>query len=164
MVLHIATSQDGFIAASDHGLDWLPAPGQEEDYGLGAFIDEVDAVVMGRITWDVVSGFDEEPFPGKEVVIMSRATGDAAQIISEMKQQQGGTIWLLGGGILNGHCFQAGLIDEIVITVIPTKLTTGITLWGEESVDLSKDWFMEKTTYPDGVCQEKWLPKTANSN
>lgn len=63
----IATSMDGFIARPDGGLDWLPAGGEAfegEDYGCGAFMDTVDAVVIGRHTFEKVLTFGKSsPYP-----------------------------------------------------------------------------------------------------
>ncbi len=58
--LFIATSIDGYIADKDGGLDWLnsiPNP-DNIDMGYGEFTSQIDALVMGRITFETVCGFD----------------------------------------------------------------------------------------------------------
>ncbi len=62
--VYIATSLDGFIADKDGGLDWLmeiPSP-DNSDYGFAEFMDRVDALVMGRNTFDKVVTFGEWPY------------------------------------------------------------------------------------------------------
>ncbi len=61
---HIATSQDGFIATENDGLDWLPQPNEVEDFGMKVFMNTVDCVVMGRRTWEVAQTLEENPFDG----------------------------------------------------------------------------------------------------
>ena len=52
---YIATSLDGYIARLDGAIDWLPAPEPAgDDYGYNAFMDSVDAIVMGRNTYELV--------------------------------------------------------------------------------------------------------------
>ncbi len=72
----IATSLDGYIATSDHGLDWLeslPNP-DGNDYGYAAFMETIDAVVMGRGTFEVIEGFRPWPYPGPVLVASSSLT------------------------------------------------------------------------------------------
>ena len=114
VILHIATSKDGFIATLDDGLDWLPGPTGDEDYGLGEFMETIDCVLIGRRTWDVISQFEEEPFSNFERHILSRKTHSAVDLIHDLKIKSGEHIWLLGGGVLNGECLQAEVIDEII--------------------------------------------------
>jgi dihydrofolate reductase len=54
---YIAVSHDGFIAREDGAIDWLPPPQEGEDYGYAAFMDSVDAIVMGRKTYETARGF-----------------------------------------------------------------------------------------------------------
>ena len=56
----IATSLDGYIARSDGSLDWLGVPDENEDYGFAAFLESIDALVMGRNTYDAVRAMGEE--------------------------------------------------------------------------------------------------------
>src|SRR3954470_22628269 len=63
----VGTSVDGFIARRDGSLDWLP-PGGGEEHGYTAFLATVDAIVMGRGTFDIVAKFDRWPFQ-KPVIV-----------------------------------------------------------------------------------------------
>lgn len=66
----IATSVDGFIARQDDALDWLPADGGEP-HGYTEFIATVDAIVIGRRTFEKVLTFDAWPYGRKQVVVLS---------------------------------------------------------------------------------------------
>jgi|TARA_B110000263_G_C15137988_1_gene432009 dihydrofolate reductase len=159
LVLHIATSSDGFIATKDDGLDWLPQLGDSEDYGIADFMQTVECVVIGRRTWDVINQFEEEQFPEFERHILSRSTHQGIMFIKQLKNKSGKDIWLLGGGILNGECLQANIIDEIVITQFPLQLNEGIPVFGPLGVDLPDTWEIENQTgFAKGVTQTKWKP------
>ena len=66
----IATSLDGFIARQDGALDWLPSDGGEP-HGYDEFIAAVDAIVIGRKTFETVLTFDSWPYGSKPVVVLS---------------------------------------------------------------------------------------------
>src|SRR5436305_11911544 len=70
MSVFIGVSVDGFIARPDGALDWLPAGGGEE-HGYEAFIASVDALVIGRKTYDTVLSFDAWPYGDKPVFVLS---------------------------------------------------------------------------------------------
>src|SRR5207247_11330373 len=69
----VGTSIDGFIARRDGSLDWLP-PGGGEEHGYTAFLATVDAIVMGRGTFDTVVRFDRWPFQKPVIVLTARAS------------------------------------------------------------------------------------------
>src|SRR5882724_13699196 len=93
----IATSLDGFIARLDGGLDWLP-PGGGEEHGYDAFMATVDALVIGRRTFEKVLTFDAWPYGEKPVFVLStrtltpapagavveRLSGAPAEIVSQL--------------------------------------------------------------------------------
>ena len=66
----IATSLDGFIARENGGLDWLPENGGEP-HGYDEFMATVDAVVIGRRTYETVLGFEKWPYGAKPVIVLS---------------------------------------------------------------------------------------------
>ena len=68
IVLYIATSQDGYIADENGSVDWLPQTLSEtagQDYGYQEFYDSVDAITIGRKTYEYILGFGDWPYPGK---------------------------------------------------------------------------------------------------
>ncbi len=82
----IATSLDGFIARQDGALDWLPMGGGE-DYGYSEFIATVDAIVMGRTTFDKVLTFGAWPYGDKQVVVLSTYVSDKPHVSIMMERR-----------------------------------------------------------------------------
>jgi dihydrofolate reductase len=162
VILHIATSLDGFIATLDDGLEWLPEASELEDYGMEKFMQTIDCVLIGRRTWDIISQFEEEQFTEFERHIISRRTHNAIDFIRDLKNKSGKNIWLLGGGILNGECLQAELIDEIVVTQIPIELENGIPVYGKYGIHLSDSWKRDsETKFAGDITQIIWKPVTS---
>ncbi|WP_080236486.1 dihydrofolate reductase family protein [Spirosoma rigui] len=147
--LYIATSLDGFIARSDGRVDWLDAvPNADQlDYGYGAFIASIDTTLMGNTTYQTVLDFGGEfPYQDQTNYVFSRSaqanapyvqhvSEDPANFVRQLKQTDGRGIWLVGGGQLNTVLLNAGLIDELIITVAPIILGTGIPLFGPTPIE-----------------------------
>lgn len=145
-IVYIATSLDGYISAPDGNLDWLsmvPNP-DDDDLGFAAFMSRVDVVVMGRVTFESVVGFDvgwPYPVPG---LILSRSLTqipagfeDKVQIISgtpeQIIAQAGGmgheTLYIDGGKTIQGF-LRADKIDEMILSELPVLLGGGDRLFG----------------------------------
>ncbi len=140
----IATSIDGFIAGPDNDLSWLPEPSGDEagdDHGYSAFMAEVGAMLMGRSTYDTVVGFGIEwPYPVPVLVASSRpfepvhptvrrVSGDIASMLEQARAAANGRDVYLDGGTLIRQASDAGLIDEVIISVIPVILGAGAPLF-----------------------------------
>jgi dihydrofolate reductase len=70
----IGTSLDGFIARTNGDLEWLTSRGEAAgEYGFQEFIDGIDTVAMGRVTYGnwLSLGTDQWPFHGKHVAVLS---------------------------------------------------------------------------------------------
>ncbi len=79
----IATSLDGFIATSDGGLDWLEVPNPEKsDYGYAEFISGIDAIVIGRNTFEKVLTFGDWPYD-KPVFVLSNNLSELPEVIAD---------------------------------------------------------------------------------
>lgn len=144
----IGTSVDGFIARVNGDLDWLPHGGGE-DHGYDAFIATVDALVIGRKTFEKVLTFDAWPYAEKPVFVLStrplvpaplgakveRMSGDPAAIVSQLAARGIGHIYV-DGGITIQRFLQAGLIQRLTITRIPVLIGTGIPLFGVTQRDI----------------------------
>ena len=141
--VYIAVSLDGFIAREDGSLDWLNRVHDTgvEDYGYRAFIDTIDAVVMGRNTYDVVLGFDEWPFDGKHVVILTHRPltpthaetthkGDLRPLLRTLGDMAFRRIYL-DGGIAIRQGLAEGLVDDITLSWIPVLLGKGRALFAD---------------------------------
>lgn len=143
----IATSLDGYIADRDGGLDWLQSVPNPDNLDLGyeKFMEEVDALVMGRATYDVVRGFGID-WPYKIPVFVLSTTLDApteelkdkvailkgspSEVLKEI-HEKGYKRLYIDGGITIQNFLKADLIDEIILTTIPVVLGGGFSLFGE---------------------------------
>src|SRR5208337_4445633 len=86
----IGTSVDGFIARPNGELDFLP-PGGGEPHGYDEFIASVDAIVIGRKTFEKVLTFGAWPYGEKRVVVLSSRTLDLSAVSGGVVEQMGGT-------------------------------------------------------------------------
>jgi len=143
--VYVATSLDGFIAAPDGGLDWLmeiPNPDQN-DYGYAEFMSGIDAIVMGRNTFEMVLTFGSWPY-NKPVFVLSNSledvpeslagkaeviSGDVQAVVSQLKQRGFLNLYADGGRVIQSF-LEADLVDEMIITRAPILLGDGIPLFG----------------------------------
>ncbi len=139
-----ATSMDGFIAREDGSIDWLPEPDDDEDYGYKEFIDSVDAVVMGRRTYEKVLSFGSWPYGKKPVIVLSSRpidipgqlagsvesmTASPPEVVRRLSDRGCRHVYVDGGRTIQGF-LSAGLIHRLIITRVPILLGTGIPLFG----------------------------------
>lgn len=142
--LFIAASIDGYIAREDGSLDWLDAvPNPDQlDYGYHAFYDSVDTIIMGRKTYEEVLGFGVDwPYPDcKTYILSSREVEIKTEntflinesldaMVKEWHKEPGKDIWVVGGGELITSMINLGLIDEMLLTITPVILGSGIPLF-----------------------------------
>lgn len=158
----VGTSVDGLIARRDGSLDWLPAGGGEE-HGYTAFIASVDAIVMGRGTFDTVLKFDRWPFQ-KPVIVLTTHERDAIpppdalvefmsgaprDIVGRLAER-GMTLLYIDGGVTIQRFLDAGLIDRMTITRVPVIIGDGIPLFGPTGRDVRLEHLLTRT-YPSGL-------------
>lgn len=176
IVLYIATSKDGFIADEKGNLDWLPQTVEEtggQDYGYQKFYDSVDALAMGRKTYEQILGFGPWPYPGKKSYIFSSThevstnkdiefvTHDIPTFIKRLDANKVKKLWLVGGAGLVDAFYKHGKIDEYIITVFPVELNKGIPLKTvEEAVQSGQIIKTSSIDFGGGVIQEVYLPKS----
>ena len=145
-IVYIAASLDGFIARNDGNVDWLneiPNP-EGSDYGFGEFIRRIDAVVMGRKTFEIVLSFGGWPYT-KPVFVLSTALtslpkrtagkaeiikGKPGAVVRELNSRGYKNLYIDGGKTIQAF-LKEDLIDEIILTRIPVLLGKGIPLFGE---------------------------------
>lgn len=168
-LVFIAASLDGFIARSNGDISWLnnSAPTIEgEDFGFSNFYSSVDALVMGRKTYETALGFEEWPYAGKRVVVLSHASisipshlagsvewmsGSPAEIARRLQASGLQRVYVDGGQTIQGF-LQAGLINEITLTTIPILLGGGIPLFGSLHQDIHMG-LITSHTYANGFVQ-----------
>ena len=146
-IVFIATSLDGYIADKDGGLDWLQSiPNPDNlDMEWADFIERIDAMVMGRKTFERVCSFDCDWPYNKPLFILSNSMksipegyeGKAEPINSPLSaviatiHQKGHKHLYIDGGVTVQNFLKEDLIDEIIITIIPTLLGGGTPLFGD---------------------------------
>jgi dihydrofolate reductase len=162
-IVYIGTSLDGFISAPDGGLDWLsyvPIP-EGDDLGFSEFMDRVDAVVMGRKTFETLIGFGvgwHYPKPG--LILSSTlksapeafadhiqfASGTPSEIVTLAKQLGYENLYI-DGGVTVQRFLRDDLIDEMIITEIPILLGRGDRLFGDLDQQLGFELIESKVLF-----------------
>ena len=145
---YTATTLDGFIADPDNSLEWLFTRAREPDAPLNYddFIAEVGALAMGSTTYEwlldhVLSDNGAWPydipcwvFTHRRLPVVADArvkftSGDVAPVHREMAAAAGArNIWIVGGGDLAGQFADAGLLDEVIVSIAPVTLGAGAPL------------------------------------
>src|SRR5512134_2246559 len=124
---HVAVSLDGKIARLDGSVDdWLAADYPAEDFGFDAFLASVDAILMGRETYDAVRRFGDRPYPGKPTIVLTTRplddplpagvearSGDAAAVAAELEARSYRCVWIEGGGQVVRSMIAIGKIDVL---------------------------------------------------
>jgi dihydrofolate reductase len=156
--VYVGVSLDGFIAAADGDLDWLneiPNP-DESDYGFAEFISSIDAIVMGRNTFEKVLTFDSWPYE-KPVFVLSNSLKDVPQslgtkaeivsgplraLVSQLRERGFAHLYVDGGIVIQSF-LEEDLVDEMILTRIPILLGAGVPLFGGLTKRL---WFKHDRT------------------
>ena len=162
----IGMSVDGFIARANGDLDFLP-PGGGEPHGYEEFMATVDALVIGRNTFETVLTFDTWPYT-KPVFVLStrpiatpplgaiveRMAGAPADIVSQLATRGIGHIYV-DGGITVQRFLRAGLIQRLIITRVPVLIGSGIPLFGALAHDIVLTHTMTRT-YSSGLVTSEY--------
>ncbi len=163
--VYIATSLDAFIARKNGNIDWLSeVEVADEDYGYQEFMNSMDVLVMGRNTYEKVIAFDDWPYSGKNVVVLSHRTLNIShnhQQRIEVKScspielrswasSEGYKKIYVDGGYTISSFLNDGLVKEITISTIPILLGEGIPLFSEIKNEIQLCHLKTKT-YASGV-------------
>lgn len=163
----IGTSVDGFIARTNGGLDFLP-PGGGEPHGYAEFMETVDALVIGRKTFETVLAFDAWPYAEKRVFVLStrklapapagaiveHMSGDPADIVSQLEARGIQHVYV-DGGVTIQRFLRAGLIQRLIITRVPVLIGDGIPLFGTLPHDVQLHHIATRH-YPSGLVQSEY--------
>jgi dihydrofolate reductase len=141
---YTATSLDGFIADPDHSLEWLFTRRQDPDGSLNYddFLADVGAIAMGSTTYEWVLAHESDwpyeipcwVFTHRDLVVPPGApieltSGDVATAHPRMVAAAGErNVWIVGGGDLAGQFADAGLLDEVLVSIAPVTLGAGAPL------------------------------------
>jgi dihydrofolate reductase len=159
----VATSLDGFIARPDGRIDWLSVvehPG--EDYGYRRFFDTIDTLVIGRRTYDTALAFGEWPYGGKRCVVMTRASltprrgeqlyaGPPEQLVDRLTSEGAKRIYVDGGSVIR-QFIGAGLVTDMVVSIVPVLLGEGIPLFAAPGPYVRLE-LVESRSFKSGLAQ-----------
>ena len=153
VTLGLANSLDNYIARKDGGYDWIHWSDEVAEISA-KFMKTVDALLIGRKSYEAMLGFGQASFPGPKNYVFTRSkrksaalekkvaarkagksvsviTEDAAAFVRKLKKKNGKGIVVFGGGKLAKSLFEADLIDEVVLNIHPVILGSGIPLFHE---------------------------------
>jgi dihydrofolate reductase len=164
----VGTSVDGFIARPNGDLDFLPVGGGEP-HGYNEFMASVDALVIGRKTFETVLSFASWPYGDKRVVVLSSGPVDLSAVRGGVVEQMGGTpaeivsklaasgahhLYVDGGITIQGF-LRAGLVQRLIITRVPVLIGDGIPLFGTLPRDLRLN-HVATQHYPSGLVKSEY--------
>ena len=166
VIVHIATSADGYIARSDGDLEWLTSrPAPKGFYGMNAFMRSVDTKVLGRKTYEVSLRmgvkfdsqsrnivFARHPPPANASSGVEFVNDAIGPFVRRLREQPGKNIWLMGGGEIIASFLDAQAIDEFVISVTPVFIGDGIPLIARRHRHVPLDLY-SIDRFEDGVVQ-----------
>jgi len=167
----VGTSLDGFIARADDALDFLPAGGGEP-HGYDEFFASVDAMVVGRKTFETVLGFADWPYGKKPVFVLStrpllasppgavveRMEGQPGHIMARLESRGIEHVYVDGGATIQ-QFLKAGLIHRLIITRVPVLIGTGIFLFGPLERDIRLQHVVTRQ-FPSGLVQSEYVVET----
>ena len=171
---YLGMSLDGFIAGPNGELDWLEQVDviDGEDFGYVAFMGSVDALIMGRRTYEIVANMPIPwPYTLPVVVMSSSVTAIPGEIAplevfagtpAEMVQEARNRGWsklYIDGGLLVSSFVNERLLDELIVSVLPVALGSGTALFA--GLD-GHHWLKheETTTFSNGMVQLRYTKKS----
>jgi len=168
----VGTSVDGFIARPNGALDFLPEGGGEP-HGYTEFMAGIDALVIGRNTFETVAAFDEWPYGNKRVVVLSSRAVDFSGVKGGVLEHMGGKPadivaklaatgaqhLYIDGGITIQRFLRAGLIQRLIVTRVPVLIGAGIPLFGALAHDVRLQHVATRH-YASGLVQSEYRIET----
>jgi dihydrofolate reductase len=170
--VYVGTSLDGFIARKDGDIDWLVKYQNKEVHeSYNEFINRIDAMVIGRGTYEKVLSFPEWPYEKKVFVLSTslkqipgtlneKATLIAmkpAVLLNYLSDKGFSNIYVDGGKVIQSF-LKEDLIDELIITRVPELIGTGIPLFGYLDNDLRFE-HIKTNIYSDGLVKSQYERK-----
>lgn len=173
VTVYVGTTLDGFIARPDGGIDFLldDPPGPEEDFGFAAFFATVDALVMGRRSFEKVLEFPEWPYGEKRVVVLTHRPLDLAaarargarvetmagvpkDIVARLAAEGARRLYVDGGQTAQAF-LRDGFVDRIVLTRLPLLIGQGLPIFGPLPGDVRLRHIATRS-WPNGFVQSEY--------
>lgn len=165
VILGLAVSLDGFIESPKGEYDWCFT---DQDYGMSDFMSRIDAVFVGRKTYEMSLGMeaDTSGMPKMEEYIFSKTldkvkdgsilvNGDLKTEVEKIKKRSGKDIWLFGGAELTSSLMNLKLVDEVHLSLHPILLSGGKPLF-RDIADRINLKLIDTKTYPTGLVFMKY--------
>jgi dihydrofolate reductase len=165
IIVHIATSADGYIARPDGDIEWLTSrPAPKGFYGINDFMRTIDTKLLGRKTYDASLSMGATFDPKNPTIVFSRrppreippgvefASGAIGPFVKRLREQSGKDIWLMGGGELIAAFLDEQVIDEFVVSVVPVFIGDGIPIIARRHRHAPLE-LVSSTAFDDGVVQ-----------
>src|SRR3954463_16357724 len=167
----LGMSVDGFIARLDGDIGWLtggaapdgsPDDGEGGDFGFAEFVTGIDALVTGRSTYEFIKPFDDWPYQGKPVHVLSTTLPEGADpritvhrsfdaAVAAIRAAGYRRVYVDGGRTV--HTFlRAGMIADLTLSRVPVLIGTGHTPFGELAADIPLE-HVRTQTFPGGMVQ-----------
>ena len=161
VILGVAVSLDGFIEGPNGEYDWCFT---DQDYGLSDFFSRIDAMFIGRKSYELMNKIGADAVPGmpqlteyvfsntlsqvKEGALL--VNGDIAPQVREIVNQPGKDIWLFGGSSLVTSLMNIGFVHELWLSVHPIVLGKGKPLFNDIDKRIGLELLKSKT-YDTGL-------------
>lgn len=161
----IAASLDGRIADAGGGVGWLD-PFAGDDHGYEAFYAGVDALVMGRLTYEAIRSFGDWPYQGKPTLVLTArplgpappgvtaATPDFALLPERLAALGARVVWLVGGGQAIAGALAAGVLDRLTVFIMPVVLGRGALLVPQAPLRPARA--AHSRPWPSGAVETVW--------
>ena len=169
VIVHIATSADGYIARPDGDLDWLTSrPAPKGFYGMNAFMKTIDTKVLGRKTYEIslelgakfdaknpAVVFSRQPPPKNLPAGVDWVGEPIGPYMNLLCAKPGKDIWLMGGGELIASFLDANAIDEFVVSVAPVFIGDGLPLIARRHRHTVLE-LLSSERFDDGLVQNRY--------
>ncbi|MBS1952583.1 MAG: dihydrofolate reductase [Cyanobacteria bacterium SZAS-4] len=166
LILNLALSLDGLIEGPNGEYDWCL---NDQDYGLTEFVEEIDALLMGRKTYETLQSAGSDPFASKhKYIVSSKLTksnstetiiaSNPIKAVKALKNEPGKNIWLFGGAELTDALLKENLVDEFQLSIHPLLLGGGTKLFRELETRINLE-LTDCKKYNSGLVQLFYRPK-----
>lgn len=160
----VGVTIDGFLAREDGSFDFLDPFGDQE-HGFTEFYKTIDALVIGRETYETVLGFGEWPYGKTRLIVLTHRPIDARhgettyagplRPLAERLAAEGVQRVYLDGGIAIRQALDEDLVDDMTITTVPRTIGSGRPLFGGQPC--TNAWtLVSAKSYPNGLVQAQW--------